>query len=140
MPILFSIFVKVQSPAASPGPLNMIIDSVDTLASDLGSISRSYNFLYKVISLMRMRASMLLPPSSLNSHQSCPQRPIHADVTHLIPLTTSPPPHSDIFLPVPNPHSIPSSYPFNTLINRIFNPSSTFLTPRKILGRLHSYQ
>jgi len=56
---------------ASNGPLNVIVDSVDTLSSDLGSVSQTYAFLQKLISLIRARSDQsrlilhLLTPSLL---------------------------------------------------------------------------
>ncbi|KIM85277.1 hypothetical protein PILCRDRAFT_96413 [Piloderma croceum F 1598] len=47
--------------AAPPGSLDIIVDSVDTLASDLGSPSQTYTFLFSLISLIRARPT----PSTL---------------------------------------------------------------------------
>ena len=49
--------MKPKDVTAAPGPLNVIIDSVDTLASDIGSISQTYKFLHELISLIRARLS-----------------------------------------------------------------------------------
>jgi elongator complex protein 5 len=51
-----------RSPPAPPGSLDIIIDSVDTLASDLGSPSQTYKFLFSLISLIRARPSKFILP------------------------------------------------------------------------------
>ncbi|KAJ7361680.1 hypothetical protein DFH08DRAFT_381282 [Mycena albidolilacea] len=50
------------------GPLDFVIDSVDTLASDIGSISDTYKFLSELLSLIRARSS----PSRLVVHVLSP--------------------------------------------------------------------
>ncbi|KAJ7169934.1 hypothetical protein C8R46DRAFT_1162644 [Mycena filopes] len=52
----------------STGPLDFIVDSVDTLASDIGSISETYKFLWDLMSLIRARSS----PSRLILHALSP--------------------------------------------------------------------
>ncbi|KAJ7492565.1 hypothetical protein FB451DRAFT_1551896 [Mycena latifolia] len=42
---------------APSGPLDFIIDSVDTLSSDIGSVSETYKFLHELITLIRGRSS-----------------------------------------------------------------------------------
>ncbi|KAJ7925840.1 hypothetical protein B0H13DRAFT_1599977 [Mycena leptocephala] len=50
---------RIQSAVdnAPAGPLDFIIDSADTLASDIGSISETYRFLSELMSLIRGRSS-----------------------------------------------------------------------------------
>ncbi|KAJ6604707.1 hypothetical protein DFH09DRAFT_319061 [Mycena vulgaris] len=43
--------------SATSGPLDFIIDSVDTLSSDIGSISETYKFLHDLMTLIRARSS-----------------------------------------------------------------------------------
>nr|GAT48695.1 predicted protein [Mycena chlorophos] len=49
---------------ASPGPLDVIIDSIDTLCSDIGSVSATYKALYDIFSLIKARRE----PSRLILH------------------------------------------------------------------------
>ncbi|KZP31280.1 hypothetical protein FIBSPDRAFT_1037730 [Athelia psychrophila] len=63
--------------AAPAAPLNIIIDSVDTLASDLGSTSQTYQFLHALITLIRARPN----PSTLILHVLAPSQ--------LIPLLSA---------------------------------------------------
>ncbi|KAF7339422.1 hypothetical protein MSAN_02156300 [Mycena sanguinolenta] len=63
---------------APAGPLDLIVDSVDTLASDIGSISETYKFLSELRSLVRARSS----PSRLIVHVVSP--------SPLIPLLSQP--------------------------------------------------
>ncbi|KDQ63701.1 hypothetical protein JAAARDRAFT_119421 [Jaapia argillacea MUCL 33604] len=53
---------------ASPGPIDVIIDSVDTLCSDLSSVSATYTFLSELLSLILSRPS----PSRLILHICVP--------------------------------------------------------------------
>ncbi|KAJ6575175.1 hypothetical protein B0H19DRAFT_1127513, partial [Mycena capillaripes] len=48
---------RIQSAVenAPAGPLDFVIDSVDTLASDIGSVSETYRFLHELMSLIRAR-------------------------------------------------------------------------------------
>ncbi|KAJ7254058.1 hypothetical protein B0H12DRAFT_569788 [Mycena haematopus] len=61
---------RIQSAVenAPAGPLDFVIDSVDTLASDIGSISGTYEFLTELRSLVRARSS----PSRLVVHVLSP--------------------------------------------------------------------
>jgi len=56
--------------AAPLGPLNVVVDSVDTLASDLGSTSQTYRFLHELMVLIRTRSD----PSRLILHLSTPSQ------------------------------------------------------------------
>ncbi|KAF7347786.1 hypothetical protein MVEN_01536100 [Mycena venus] len=53
---------------APAGPLDFVVDSVDTLASDIGSIAETYKFLSELLSLIRARSS----PSRLIVHALSP--------------------------------------------------------------------
>jgi len=101
--------------AASPGPLNVVIDSVDTLASDLGSTSQTYRFLHNIISLIRARPN----PSTLTLHVLHPspllplltQTSFSPSLTHII----SHPPIlltylSTAYLTPPPPSSTPEKF------------------------------
>ncbi|KAJ6610051.1 hypothetical protein B0H10DRAFT_2061822 [Mycena sp. CBHHK59/15] len=107
---------------APAGPLDFLIDSVDTLSSDIGSVSETYKFLRELICLIRARSS----PSRLIIHalSSSPLLPLLSQpafspsLTHVIShppslllhlsteyLTLPPPASSEakfwgIFLPV----------------------------------------
>ncbi|KAJ7619082.1 hypothetical protein DFH06DRAFT_1106349 [Mycena polygramma] len=63
---------------APTGPLDFVIDSVDTLASDTGSVSETYRFLHELMSLIRARSN----PSRLILHTLSP--------SPLIPLLCQP--------------------------------------------------
>ncbi|KAJ7293632.1 hypothetical protein C8J57DRAFT_33394 [Mycena rebaudengoi] len=64
--------IQVAVENAPSGPIDIIIDSVDTLASDVGSISETYKFLRELMALVRARSSPsrliihCLSPSSLS--------------------------------------------------------------------------
>jgi elongator complex protein 5 len=51
---------QIDVPVAPTGPLSVIIDSVDSLASDIGSDSQTYKFLHTLVSLIRARPSTSL--------------------------------------------------------------------------------
>ncbi|KAG6911926.1 hypothetical protein DXG01_000173 [Tephrocybe rancida] len=61
-----------------PGSVQVIIDSVDILCSDIGSVSETYEFLSSLLDLVRARPS----PSRLILHATCPSQ--------LISLLTQP--------------------------------------------------
>jgi hypothetical protein len=129
-----------RSPPAPPGSLDIIIDSVDTLASDLGSPSQTYNFLFNLISLIRARPSKFILPNSpviLNciSHSS-----IHTDPARPLPLTPPPPSHSNLIFPVHNPYYITPTHPSNAFIHCILDSSSALFDAGEILGRFHPHQ
>ncbi|KZT06922.1 uncharacterized protein LAESUDRAFT_759086 [Laetiporus sulphureus 93-53] len=68
---------------APPGPLTAVIDSVDTLLSDLGSLARTERFLSELLSAIRARPS----PSRLVLHVVAPSRIIPALMhTRLSPI------------------------------------------------------
>ncbi|KAJ7038143.1 hypothetical protein C8F04DRAFT_1220421 [Mycena alexandri] len=71
---------RIQSAVenAPAGPLDFIIDSIDTLSSDIGSISSTYEFLSELMSLIRARSS----PSRLILHAPSP--------SPLLPLLSQP--------------------------------------------------
>lgn len=48
----------VYVPVAPPGALNVIIDSVDTLESDLGSTPKTYKFIRMLLGLITTRSGL----------------------------------------------------------------------------------
>ncbi|KAG6845800.1 hypothetical protein H0H87_003854 [Tephrocybe sp. NHM501043] len=63
---------------APPGAIQVVIDSVDTLCADIGSVSETYTFLSDLLAIVRARPS----PSRLVLHATRPSQ--------LIPLLTQP--------------------------------------------------
>ncbi|KAG6812494.1 hypothetical protein H0H92_002601 [Tricholoma furcatifolium] len=55
---------------APPGSIQIIIDSVDTLCSDIGSISETYKFLFELLGLVNARPN----PSRLVVHTTRPSK------------------------------------------------------------------
>jgi elongator complex protein 5 len=49
--------MPILSSKARPGSINVIIDSVDTLSTDMGSTAEPYQFLRDLHSLIRARQS-----------------------------------------------------------------------------------
>ncbi|TFK57239.1 hypothetical protein OE88DRAFT_1803821 [Heliocybe sulcata] len=68
---------------APAGPLEIIIDSVDTLCADLASVSQTYTFLASLLALLKTRP----PPSRLTLHLLSPSPSL---LPHLTPTRLSP--------------------------------------------------
>ncbi|KAJ7783838.1 hypothetical protein DFH07DRAFT_207129 [Mycena maculata] len=90
---------------AASGPLDFIIDSVDTLASDIGSVAETYKFLYELMSLIRTRSS----PSRLVLHLS--------SESSLLPLLSQPAFSPPLTLVIAHPPAL------------LIHLSAEFLTP-----------
>ncbi|KAF7964855.1 hypothetical protein HWV62_2115 [Athelia sp. TMB] len=79
---------------APAGPLNIIIDSVDTLASDLGSLSQTYQFLHALMVIIRARPNLAPMLSSTSFSKSITHVLCHPPIllTHLASAYLTPPP------------------------------------------------
>ncbi|KAJ7487659.1 hypothetical protein B0H11DRAFT_2278730 [Mycena galericulata] len=86
--------IQAAIESAPSGPLDFIIDSVDTLSSDIGSVSETYKFLHELMSLIRARSS----PSRLILHAISPSA--------LLPLLSQPAFSPSLTLVISHPSSL----------------------------------
>ncbi|KAJ7631035.1 hypothetical protein FB45DRAFT_917257 [Roridomyces roridus] len=86
--------IKSTIENASSGPLDFVIDSVDTLLSDIGSLSETHKFLQEVLLIIRGRSS----PSRFILHvqATCP----------LLPLLSLPAFSPSLSLVIPHPTAL----------------------------------
>ena len=87
--VFFSSSLSYVTIAASPDGLNVVLDSVDTLCSDMGSVSQTYNFIRELFAIVRNRASECLCPKTWSLFQNVY---ISTEPSSLILHITSPSP------------------------------------------------
>ncbi|KAF8898687.1 hypothetical protein BD779DRAFT_1666485 [Infundibulicybe gibba] len=87
---------------SSAGPLDLVIDSINTLCSDIGSVSETCQFLRRLVYLVRERPGAYYPLSQQTSRPTPTSRPLEADPpcgTTIAPRISINP---DSILPIPH--------------------------------------